>query len=137
MSKHTKGPWGIVETQHPASYLSGLYVVSDGENVIDFYDGKKDSTRPVVAQVDPPKMFPYYNENGTQRFETGEEKKARMDATYANAQLIAAAPQLLEALKGLIEAMNKCPRGDELSDWGDAEIAKALAAIAGAEGGGA
>lgn len=51
----------------------------------------------------------------------------------ANAALIAAAPELLEALKGVANTLDKIiPCGDELDDEIEAVLSRARKAIAGA-----
>lgn len=67
------------------------------------------------------------------------ESRRNPDEAFANAQLIAAAPELLEALKALLTMMDRgtCPRKfDEALSWRENdEVArsKALTAIAKAE----
>ncbi len=52
----------------------------------------------------------------------------------ANARLIAAAPELLDALKGIVEAVDPAIGGGTLEDWATGPVTAARAAIARATG---
>jgi len=64
----------------------------------------------------------------------GEEVDIAENVTAANAALIAAAPALYEALKGIVADFDRLPTGDYLLN---ALLDKARAALASADGGAA
>ena len=80
MSKHTPGPWEIVETTAPKIISS--WKIHMGSHNIDF--------------------FPYvYHFADVEKTRGGYVSDPEM---HANARLIAAAPELLEALENVISA---------------------------------
>jgi hypothetical protein len=77
MSTHTPGPWNVEDYYHVRDNRDGLTIVHNGNNQCRF-----------IAD-----LLPLADDNGT------------MDCNvYANARLISAAPDLLEALQNLLEA---------------------------------
>ena len=110
MSKHTKGPW---ELQKPMFGEQHIYVHS--ENSVD---GKAGSGRQHIC------VLPYEGKNGGAVYH---------EMFNANARLISAAPELLEALKGMLEQFNYHTTIGINHEESEA-IAKARAAIAKAGG---
>ena len=78
MSKHTPGPWAIVERQDPVM-VSGWHVQ--------------------IGSVELP-FFPYTRVYSEDRSQSSLARDAKQ---MANARLIAAAPDLLEALKLIVQ----------------------------------
>ena len=78
MSKHTPGPWSIVKKAKNMSITGNVHVVADKERFPSAF---------VPAWDDPQKG----EEDGTEE-------------AFANARLLSAAPDLLEALKALYAA---------------------------------
>jgi len=106
MSTHTPGPWHVDTAGHPNA------------------DVRAACGRAVA--------FTWMVCCGTPK--TSEQYKARTEIDRANARLIAAAPEMLEALQGLFGAdMESVMMGHGHHDQVEA-IAKARAAIAKAEG---
>lgn len=109
MTKHTQGPWGIINSFH------------------DFDDGEIASTFSIFTQSTRLGEF-------ICKLHPGDGKS--LDEIEANAKLIAAAPDLLEALKDLRDAERHCygptVTAKRIKNRDDARI-KADAAIAKAE----
>lgn len=82
---HTPGPWDVVE----ADEHHGFYVTSEfGSTVCDLYTMTR-LDMPSTANGGPSKPVPFLSE-----------------MAEGNARLIAAAPDLLEALEGLLDTFN-------------------------------
>ena len=99
MSKHTKGPWAVVEHDHA-----------------------------ICIQTESPSKTKY----GASRYAAiggfDRNDRAQLEEARANARLIAAAPELLEALTDCVEHMHWT------QPQGEAALKKAKAAIAKATG---
>ena len=100
MSKHTKGPWAVVEHDHA-----------------------------ICIQTESPSKTKYgaYRYAAIGGFDRND--RAQLEEARANARLIAAAPELLEALTDCVEHMHWT------QPQGEAALKKAKAAIAKATGG--
>ena len=99
MSKHTEGPWSVVEHDHA-----------------------------ICIQTESPSKTKY----GASRYAAiggfDRNDRAQLEEARANARLIAAAPELLEALTDCVEHMHWT------QPQGEAALKKAKAAIAKATG---
>lgn len=108
-TKHTPGPWRLVETDEGHEIHFGSRITSPGRF--------RAQHRPVEYEHS---LFP-------------DESQYYAEAV-ANARLIAAAPDLLEALEALVAEQNGPPLlGRHEASWREA-MAKAEAAIAKAKG---
>lgn len=119
MSKHTPGPWTFREYSLTDEMIAqaremGIepirFINNDGSVPVTFADGK-------ICTVDCQTSF-----------KRGNGHNAECNERDANARLIAAAPDLLEALKGIINTSQSSPR-----EW-VAACSAAATAIARAEG---
>lgn len=105
MSKHTPGPWAIEALRY-----EGARIVAGPT-----YDK---SSRPVgwVAADDT-----------MEEASTGRIREVMSDEANANARLIAAAPELLEALKLALTALKRVRNYAQIDDSGLEEMAEAIA----------
>ena len=107
MTQHTPGPWKVFICDDGGQW-SGWPLAIDATNVVN----DNGDPRTVVRTGG---QYPYEWDHGTSR-----------DEAVANARLIAAAPELLEALKETLAIAKR----DEFGDY----VIRAEAAIAKAEG---
>lgn len=125
-AKHTPGPW-LIDADD---------LLQDADSVfsIGVWSGEGDA-RTMVANIT---AFGLHSEHfdGVEYVTTAPAEQSEMDTATANARLIAAAPELLEALQGLDEAY--CRAGATLTSNERTEDRKRLiaarAAIAKATG---
>ena len=121
MSKHTPGPWFLSEKDMS---LSEDDVMSIG---VMTKTGADDDESTCVTSVSAFGVASY-EEGGVTYYGATAPDAASLAVAHANARLIAAAPDLLEALRALVEAVEDNDQ-DSLR-----ELIAAHAAIAKAEG---
>ena len=115
MSNHTAGPWQVIEIKHPHKL---------GEH----------TERAIVTTWDHPQLkapYPVVVQSRAMGPQGWDDPIKIISISEANARLIAAAPELLEALQGLVKAVSD---GYSEGIYADQMIA-ARAAIAKALGG--
>jgi hypothetical protein len=127
--QHTPGPWKIIDTTNPATvptdpHLS--YIISESLTVVDYPEGAEHCRSVMVAEVGSPHLFAWHNKNGSHRFLSDAEKITQNEAAKANARLIAAAPELLAALRGLLR---HCVTVDGVPDKGKGRTEEQQAAM--------
>ena len=110
MSKHTPGPWSVGEVSHKKQRVD-----IDSRSYDEFMDNQRWTG---LARTYGCEDYP----------EKGSE------AMMANARLIAAAPELLEALRGMLALDEEHHQRGHCDDDVCAEVRKARAAIAKAKG---
>ena len=116
-ASYTKGPWFVDETKGPI--LDGKFKATIGVWAQDRFDAALLSDDPCVDPDDEKWLCGVWGVCSEQ--------------DIANARLIAASPELLVALVGLVDMVTDI-RGINMDDYAGREIAAARAAIAKAEG---